>query len=83
MPLHGFQGKDGEALAELNNYNYHYYTLDQPLVSDKEYDALYDQLVALEAETGVTLPDSPTQRVGGEILKVLPHTAIWPVMESR
>lgn len=67
-------------IAELNNYNYHYYTLDQPLVSDKEYDALYDQLVALEQETGTTLPDSPTQRVGGEILKgFAPHRHLAPL----
>lgn len=52
-------------VAELNQYNYHYYTLDAPQVSDKEYDVLYDKLVALEAESGIVLPDSPTQRVGG------------------
>lgn len=56
-------------VAELNQHNYHYYTLDKPLISDKEYDALYDQLVELERATGTVLPDSPTQRVGGELLK--------------
>ncbi|ETT67756.1 NAD-dependent DNA ligase LigA [Paenibacillus sp. FSL H8-0457] len=75
-----FKEKMEKLIAELNNYNYHYYTLDQPLVSDKEYDALYDQLVALEAETGVMLPDSPTQRVGGEILKgFAPHRHLAPL----
>lgn len=75
-----FKEKMGKLITELNNYNYHYYTLDQPLVSDKEYDALYDQLVALEAETGATLPDSPTQRVGGEILKgFAPHRHLAPL----
>ncbi|MBY9077320.1 NAD-dependent DNA ligase LigA [Paenibacillus sp. HN-1] len=69
-----------ELVAELNNYNYHYYTLDAPLVSDKEYDALYDQLTALEAESGVMLPDSPTQRVGGELLKgFVPHKHLAPL----
>ncbi|MDR0271197.1 NAD-dependent DNA ligase LigA [Paenibacillus sp.] len=58
-----------QLVAELNKYNYHYYTLDKPQISDKEYDVLYDQLVALEKESGVILPDSPTQRVGGELLK--------------
>lgn len=58
-----------QLVAELNKLNYHYYTLDKPLISDKEYDALYDRLVALEKESGVVLPDSPTQRVGGELLK--------------
>jgi len=75
-----FKDKMEKLVAELNNYNYHYYTLDQPLVSDKEYDALYDQLVALETETGVTLTDSPTQRVGGEILKgFTPHRHLAPL----
>ncbi|MDO5713027.1 MAG: NAD-dependent DNA ligase LigA [Tissierellia bacterium] len=52
----------------LNRWSKSYYTLDEPEVSDKEYDELYDKLRALEQETGVVLPDSPTQRVGGEIL---------------
>lgn len=69
-----------ELVAELNNYNYHYYTLDAPLVSDKEYDILYDKLVALEAESGFVLPDSPTQRVGGEPLKgFTPHRHLAPL----
>ncbi len=50
----------------LNKYAHEYYVLDNPTVSDKEYDALYDQLVKLEKETGVVLFDSPTKRVGGE-----------------
>ncbi|AZK45986.1 NAD-dependent DNA ligase LigA [Paenibacillus lentus] len=67
-------------VEQLNQYNYHYYTLDQPLVSDKEYDALYDQLTALEAETGIVLPDSPTGRVGGELLKGFePHRHLAPL----
>lgn len=75
-----FKEQMEKLIAELNRYNYHYYTLDQPLVSDKEYDALYDQLVALERETGVKLPDSPTQRVGGEILKgFTPHRHLAPL----
>ncbi|MCR8844866.1 NAD-dependent DNA ligase LigA [Paenibacillus sp. SC116] len=57
-----------QLIAQLNQYNYHYYTLDNPIVSDKEYDHLYDELVALEQESGTILADSPTQRVGGETL---------------
>ncbi|CAM2940936.1 NAD-dependent DNA ligase LigA [Paenibacillus sediminis] len=69
-----------QLVAELNKYNYHYYTLDKPLISDKEYDSLYDQLVKLEKETGVILPDSPTQRVGGELLKGFePHRHLAPL----
>ncbi len=56
-------------IEEINKHNYYYYTLDKPVISDKEWDALYDELVALEKETGVVLPNSPTQRVGGELLK--------------
>lgn len=57
-----------ELIEEINDLNYYYYTLDQPKVSDKEYDLLYDELVKLEKETGTIFPYSPTQRVGGEIL---------------
>lgn len=69
-----------QLIEQLNQFNYHYYTLDQPLVSDKEYDQLYDELVALEAETGTTLPGSPTQRVGGELLEGFkPHRHLAPL----
>ena len=50
----------------LNKYAHEYYVLDNPTVSDKEYDALYDELVALEKQTGTVLFNSPTRRVGGE-----------------
>lgn len=66
-----------ELIKELNNLNYHYYTLDEPLVSDGEYDLLYDELLKLESETGIVYPDSPTQRVGYKILdKFEKHTHI-------
>ncbi len=55
--------------AIITEHNYQYYTLDQPTVDDADYDKFYDELVALEAATGVILPGSPTQRVGGELLK--------------
>ena len=50
----------------LNKWSYEYYVLDDPTVSDGEYDKLYDELKALEASSGVVLPDSPTLRVGGD-----------------
>ena len=53
----------------LNKWAYEYYVLDAPTVSDKEYDAAYDELCRLEQESGVVFPDSPTRRVGGEPLK--------------
>ena len=55
-------------VEELNKHNYNYYVLDNPTISDKEYDKLYYELVDLEKELGIVLPSSPTQRVGGEIL---------------
>lgn len=58
-----------ELVDKLNEYAYRYYTLDEPIVSDKEYDKLYDELVELEKQTGNVLPNSPTHRVGGELLK--------------
>lgn len=64
-------------IKEINNLNYHYYTLDDPLVPDGEYDLLYDELLKLEKETGIIYPDSPTQSVGGKILdKFEKHTHI-------
>lgn len=57
-----------ELIDIVNDLNYHYYTLDEPKVSDKEYDLLYDELVDLEEETGLIYTYSPTQRVGGHIL---------------
>lgn len=58
-----------QLVAIITEHNYQYYTLDQPTINDVDYDKLYDELVALEASTGVTLPHSPTQRVGAELLK--------------
>lgn len=57
-----------ELISRLKELNYAYYTLDNPLVSDKEYDDLYYELVSLEKETGVILDDSPTQKVGDVVL---------------
>ncbi len=55
-----------ELVSQLNKYAYEYYVLDNPTVSDKEYDALYDELKALEQSSGIVLFDSPTKRVGGD-----------------
>ena len=58
-----------EILDQLNTWARAYYTLDAPLVDDKTYDALYDKLVAMEKETGEVAADSPTRRVGGDLLE--------------
>ena len=54
-----------------------YYYSAEPIMSDKDYDAMYDELLRLEKESGVVLPDSPTHRVGAEALTAFePHTHI-------
>ncbi len=54
---------------QLNQHNYHYYVLDDPQVPDAEYDRLFRQLQAIEAEYPELITiDSPTQRVGAEPL---------------
>lgn len=52
----------------LNRYNTAYNTYDEPLVPDSEYDRLMQELKAIEAATGFQDQDSPTHRVGGNIL---------------
>lgn len=55
---------------KLNEHNYHYYVMDAPVVSDAEYDQLFQQLKALELSyPELITSDSPTQRVGGAPLK--------------
>ena len=58
-----------ELIKEIEKHNYNYYVLDNPTISDVEYDKLYYTLVDLEKETGVVLPYSPTQRVGDTVLE--------------
>ncbi len=76
-----------ELVDRLNEYAYKYYVLDDPVVSDKEYDELYDRLSALEEQTDTVLPDSPTIRVGGEVLKGFTtheHLApLWSLDKSK
>ena len=57
-----------ELNALLQKASYAYYGLDKPIMSDKEYDDLYDELVSLEKETGCVLAGSPTQKVQGYVL---------------
>ncbi len=58
-----------ELRSEIDAHNYRYYVLDEPSVPDAEYDRLFNELRALEAEhPELVTPESPTQRVGGEAL---------------
>ncbi len=61
--------KQNELAKTLNVWAREYYELDNPSVSDAEYDKLYAELQALERESGVVLDNSPTRRVGGEPIK--------------
>ncbi len=83
-----YLAKEMQALVDrLNEYGYHYYVLDEPLVSDREYDELYDELVRAEAAAGVVLPDSPTRRVGGAPLAAFsPHrhlAKLWSLDKAQ
>ena len=55
-------------IEQINILDYRYYTLDEPLVSDGEYDKLYGRLVSLQEELDFIPDDSPTNRVGGAVL---------------
>ena len=56
----------------LNRASKAYYMQDTEIMSNYEYDALYDELVQLEKETGITLSNSPTIHVGYEVVSELP-----------
>jgi len=58
---------------ELNQHIRLYYLRNEPAIADAEYDALYDELLALEKELGEILPDSPTQRVGVPVSEFAAH----------
>ena len=66
-----------ELTEKINAASHAYYVLDNPIISDKEWDEMYYRLLDIEKETGIILPNSPSQRVGGEILsgfKKVTHT---------
>lgn len=71
----------------LNKYSEEYYVYDAPSVLDSIYDQKYDELIALEKETGVIIPGSPTQRIGGRILpgfeKVIHNTKLWSLDKAQ
>ena len=59
-----------ELRREIEQHNYRYYVLDDPVVSDPEYDDLMRELMALEEKhPELQTPGSPTQRVGGRPLE--------------
>lgn len=74
-------------IKALNKYAYEYYVMDNPSVSDKEYDEKYDELVKLEKETGMVFPYSPTQRVGDTVLpefqKYVHKNKLWSMDKAQ
>ena len=58
-----------ELVSALNEASHRYYDLNEPAMSDDAWDAMYAELRALEEKTGVRLPDSPTRRVGGQVME--------------
>ena len=62
-----------ELIDILNEASKTYYAEDREIISNFEYDKLYDELAALEKETGTTLAGSPTVKVGYDVVDYLPH----------
>lgn len=56
-------------IEKINKASYSYYVLDNPIISDKEWDEMYYKLLDLEKESGIVLPNSPSKKVGGDVLK--------------
>ncbi len=74
-----------ELRQQLHHHAWRYYTLDDPEIPDAEYDRLFRELQAIEAaRPDLLTPDSPTQRVGGAILKeLLPVRHAVPMLSIR
>lgn len=60
-----------ELISIITEADIAYYKHDAPIMSNREYDAFYDELLALEKQTGIVLSGSPTKKVSGEILDFL------------
>jgi DNA ligase (NAD+) len=72
-----------ELRRQLDHHGYRYYVLDDPEIGDDQYDALLDELRAIEAEhPELRTPDSPTQRIGGEPVSDLEKVSHPQVMLS-
>lgn len=70
-------------VEEINEHNYRYYVMDEPTISDFEYDALMRRLIELEEQNPqLVAPESPTQRVGGAALSAFEEVAHEVPLES-
>lgn len=60
-----------ELVNRINEASRYYYVEDKPIISDAQWDQLYDRLLEMEKQSGIVFPDSPSRRVGGESLSTL------------
>src|SRR5512147_3303678 len=71
-----FKARLTELREQVNFHNYRYHVLDDPVISDVEYDRLLNELKKIEADHPDWItPDSPTQRVGGQVSERFPKVA--------
>ena len=69
MPTDDINNRYNYLKSLLHKYSYNYYTLDNPIISDAEYDLLYKELSEIEKENpNIISEDSPTQRIGYKTL---------------
>jgi DNA ligase (NAD+) len=82
MSLFAIKDRIDALVAELNEHNYRYYVLALPSISDFEFDKKVEELTELEkAHPEFVHPDSPTQKVGGQITKEFKTVAHkWPML---
>ena len=82
MSLSKIKERMDELVTELNQHNYSYYVLAQPVISDYEFDKKLEELAELEKQhPEFQDPDSPTQKVGGDITKVFTTVKHkWPML---
>ena len=83
MEVQTAQDRIDHLIREINRHNYQYYMLDNPTISDYDFDQLLQELIDLEAaHPELKRPDSPTQRVGGEVTKRFESAAHLYPMQS-
>ena len=83
MEVQTAQDRIDHLIQEINRHNYQYYMLDNPTISDYDFDQLLQELIDLEAaHPELKRPDSPTQRVGGEVTKRFESAAHLYPMQS-
>ena len=74
--------KMNNLIEKISKASYDYYVLDNPSISDKEWDKMYDELIVLEKQTGIVLPSSPTNKIGGTPLDKFEKTTHYRKLMS-